>query len=114
MSNEQTYSVIYTDEAVASLSLIQGDKVFSAILNAIRLLETSPHLGHIYDPDYPASNPPFECRVMHCERHAIYHVVHDDDGKVIVFAIEDNRRNPMALFRDVNYAFIELDSEEQE
>ena len=55
--------------------------------------------GSIYDPAYEAARPPVECRVVYAGHYGIYYSIGQDlDSPVVVFSIEDQRRDPSTRF----------------
>ena len=61
-------------------------------------------------PACNAAQPPFACRVLCCEHYGIYYRVDETDRAVTVFAIEDQRRNPLTRFESYEYAVEALPS----
>lgn len=108
MADAVTWDVIVTDEAFYALAALSSNRLFEHVQHDLTLLETTPRLGRIYDPAYEAALPPFECRVMFCEHLGIYYRAHEEEQRVVVFAIEDQRRNPTERFE---YHAIGLNSE---
>lgn len=96
----ERFDVRLTDEAFYALATLSSDRVFARMGNDLELLGLFPHLGREYDPVYDAARPPFACRVFHCENFGIYYRVDDEERRVVVFAIVDQRRNPVERFSD--------------
>lgn len=111
MSDEQTrhYTVILTDEAFSSYVALPTARLFAHVDKDLGLLETLPYLGQAYDPAYDAARPPFECRVLYCEHYGIYYRVNEEARTVTIFAIEDQRRNPLGRFASYEYSIMRLD-----
>lgn len=98
-SEEQMpYNVTLTDEAFYAYASIPSEKVFQHVDSDLGLLETTPYLGRSYDPVYDVARPPFPCRILYCEYYGIYYRIDESKRAVIVFAIEDQRRNPENRF----------------
>ena len=102
------YDVVITDEAFFALCEIQSDRVFEHVSNDLDLLRHSPFLGMLYDPAYEAKRPPFECRVLYCEHYGVYYRVDVKSHTLTLFAIVDQRRNPMARFEELEYSIENL------
>ena len=95
------YSAYYTDEAIQSIiESVSSDRVLTHIEHLRELLQTTPELGRVYDPEYPASRPPFECRVIAVpdSPFSLYYVVDEDAQEVIIFHIENQRMDPTERF----------------
>lgn len=120
MSNEASdcgsdnirYQVILTDEAFYAFSTLPSERLFCHIDNDLGLLETTPELGREYDPVYDAVRPPFPCRVLYCEQYGIYYKLDDESKTVLVFAIEDQRRNPARRFDTFEYGIVGIEPAE--
>ncbi len=108
-SEEGTFEIEVTDEAFLSYASIPSERVFSHVEADIGLLGTTPFLGREYDPVYEAARPDFPCRVLYCEYYGIYYRVDEAIRRVIVFAIEDQRRNPANRFTSYDYATASFD-----
>ena len=92
------YEVELTDEAFYAYATLSPERLFRHVDNELDLLRHFPELGEAYDPAYPASRPPFPCRVLYCEHLGIYYRIDEGSRKVIVIALEDQRRNPLNRF----------------
>lgn len=103
------YQVILTDEAFYALTALPSDRLFQHVSHDLELLETTPELGRVYDPVYEAVTPPFACRVLFCENYGIYYRLNSETRTLTVFAIEDQRRNPLGRFAAYEYAVTSLD-----
>lgn len=53
--------------------------------------------------------PAFNFRILCCEHFGIYYRIDDESHKVTVFALEDQRRNPLDRFTSYEYAVTSLD-----
>lgn len=106
------FEVVLTDEAFFTYASIPSDRTFDHLDADLKLLGTTPELGRIYDPAYKATRPPFPCRVFYCEKYGIYYRVDEDARTVLVFAIEDQRRNPENRFSTYEYAITRIDMDE--
>lgn len=106
----EAYGVSLTDEAFYTYASIPSERVFEHVGRKLELLGTTPELGRVYDPAYEAKRPPFACRVLYCEHYGIYYRVDDANRSVLVFAIEDQRRNPEARFSHYEYAIARIEA----
>lgn len=95
------YEVRLTDAAFFAYASLPTERLYEHVGSDLGLLETTPRLGREYDPVYEAKRPPFPCRVLFCEHYGIYYRVDDESRTVVVFAIEDQRRNPLNRFDGV-------------
>lgn len=107
---EHAFEVKLTDEAFYAYAALPTERVFAHVGNDLDLLSTSPELGQRYDPAYNAARPPFSCRVLYCEHYGIYYRIDEQERAVIVFAIEDQRRNPLTRFESYEYEVASLPS----
>lgn len=106
------FSVALTDEAFYALAALPTDRLFLHVEQNLELLKTSPYLGREYDPVYEATRPPFPCRVLLCEHYGIYYRVYESDLRITVFAIVDQRRNPMERFDRFDYGIVSIEGDE--
>lgn len=97
------FEVRLTDEAFYAYAALPTERVFAHVDNDLDPLAITPELGQVYDPAYDAAKPPFTCRVLYCEQYGIYYHVDETERAVIVFAIEDQRRNPLTRFESYEY-----------
>ncbi len=98
-SEEQPpYRVILAPTAAAALPTITAKSHRAKVRKMLRVLDTVPEIGRVYDPDYPAARPPFEMRVAYAGRYGIYYTVVEADHEVRVLFIEDQRRDPLNRF----------------
>lgn len=95
IDDQPLYSVFLTKQAKASLPSITAKSHRAKVRKMLQMLDTVPEIGRVYDPDYPATLPPFEVRITHAGRFGIYYAVNEDERNVYVIAIEDQRRNPL-------------------
>lgn len=93
-----------TDEALCAHAALPAQRIFDHLDNDLDPPATSPELSQAYDPACNAAQPPFACRVLYCEHYGIYYHVDETDRAVTVFAIEDQRRNPLTRFESYEYA----------
>ncbi len=107
------FAVELTDEAFFSYVSIASERLFEHVDTDIGLLETNPYLGRVYDPVYDAARPDFPCRVLYCEHYGIYYRVDDKLHRIVVFAIEDQRRNPKSRFSHYGYEILPLDPRDE-
>lgn len=108
----EIFEVVLTDEAFYAYASIPSDRAFDHLDADLKLLETTPELGRVYNPAYKATRLPFPCRVFYCEQYGIYYRVDKDERTVLVFAIEDQRRNPENRFSAYEYAVTRIDVDE--
>ncbi len=108
------FTVELTDEAFFSYVSIASERLFEHVDTDIGLLETNPYLGRIYDPVYDAARPDFTCRVFYCEHYGIYYRVDEKLHRIIVFAIEDQRRDPKNRFSRFDYEVSPLDLQDED
>lgn len=95
------YSVHYTQEAREFiLTNVRSKKVHERIKKFRDMLKELPELGRAYDPEYPASRPPFECRVLAVpdSPFALYYVVDEEHEEIIIFHVENQRMDPEERF----------------
>ena len=92
------YAVQLTDEAVYALSDITNESLVERIGFLLGNLSRFPRYGSVYDPVYKSAMPSVKCRVFYCGPYGVYYHVDDKELAVIVFAIEDERRDPMGRF----------------
>lgn len=104
------FEVELTDEAFYAYVSLPTERLFDHVDHDLELLATTPELGQHYDPAYEAMRPAFDCRVLYCEYFGIYYHIDDASRKVIVFALEDQRRNPLDRFASYEYAITSLDA----
>ena len=101
---EARYSVEFADEALITLRSLNANarRVAERIAHTIGLLRTTPFIGRVYDPDYEASIPPFECRrfVVSKTTVELYYTVDEKARLVQIALIRDSRMNPMTRFAD--------------
>ena len=96
-----TYTVTLTREAEFQYRHIPSKVDFGKVDKMLLLLDTLPEIGRVYDPDYEAMRLPFEVRIAHAGRYDAYYVVDEGEQTVIVFAIENQRKNPLNRFYGV-------------
>lgn len=102
--NEQEqppYRVVLTENAKLAKGYVHSRNDIEKIKKILRILDTLPEIGRVYDPDYEVMRLPFEVRVAHAGRYGVYYVVDEGEQTVIVFAIEDQRKNPLNRFYGV-------------
>ena len=92
------YAVELTHEAMRASQFVKAKSDIAKIRKMLRILDTVPEIGRVYDPDYGAATPPFQARVTYAGRYGIYYTVDEDAKVVTVFAIEDQRANPLNHF----------------
>lgn len=92
------YTVSMGPLAEAAASFVTAKKDIARVKKMLLLLDTVPYIGQVYDPDYPASRPPFQMRMVFAGRYGIYSVVDEAEKRVDVLFIEDQRRDPLNRF----------------
>lgn len=107
---DHAFGVKLTDEALYAHAALPAQRIFDHLDNDLDLPATSPELSQAYDPACNAAQPPFACRVLYCEHYGICYRVDETDRAVTVFAIEDQRRNPLTRFESYEYAVEALPS----
>lgn len=107
----QPFVVSLTDDSFYSLTALPSKMLYEHAVKDLKLLETTPFLGRVYDPVYNASRPPFQCRVLYCAHYGIYYTVDSQEHTVLVFALEDQRRNPETRFSSMEHYVVSLDEE---
>lgn len=55
---------------------------------------------------------PSPCLVLSCERYGIYYRVQESDLRITVFAIVDQRRNPIERFDQFDYGIVSVEGDE--
>ena len=95
------YTVTMGPLAETASSFVTSKKDIARIKKMLLLLDTVPYIGQVYDPDYPASRPPFSMRMVFAGRYGIYYVVDEAEKQVYVLFIEDQRRDPLNRFFDL-------------
>ena len=95
------YTVTMGPLAEAASSFVTAKRDIARIKKMLLLLDTVPYIGQVYDPDYPASRPPFSMRMVFAGRYGIYYVVDETEKQVNVLFIEDQRRDPLNRFFDL-------------
>lgn len=77
---------------------VEPDRMYERIGDLIDFLVEHPYYGQAYDPYYESARPPVPCRVFYCGHYGVYYHVDDSLGMIYVFAIEDQRRDPLRRF----------------
>ena len=85
-------------EAQYQLVRIPSNADYNEVKRMLRALGIIADAGSVYDPAYEAAKPPVECRVVYAGHYGIYYTSEDPGSPVVVFAIEDQRRNPKTRF----------------
>lgn len=92
-------SVVITDEAQLQLINIPSDKDYVDVRKMLGVLGIVYSAGSVYDPAYEAAKPPMECRVVYAGHYGIYYSGEPDPNlPIVVFSIEDQRRDPNRRF----------------
>ncbi len=95
------YRVTLTENAKRASTYVKARSDIDKVKKILRILDTLLEIGRVYDPDYEAMRLPFEVRVAYAGRYGVYYTVDEEEHQVIVFAIEDQRRNPLNRFYGV-------------
>ena len=96
-----TYQVFLTENAKQARNYIHSKTAIEKIKKILRILDTLPEIGRVYDPDYEAMRLPFEVRAAYAGRYGVHYTVDESEQTVIVFAIKDQRKNPLNRFYGV-------------
>ena len=97
-SEQPPYRVVLSPCAHQARFTIAAKSDRQKVKKMLQLLDTVPEIGRVYDPDYPAAQPPFEMRVTFAGRYGIYYTVEEAEKTVRVLFIEDQRRDPLNRF----------------
>lgn len=90
--------VIVTREALFQLANIPSNADYDKVKKMMDVLGAIADAGSKYDPAYEAAKPPVECRVVYAGHYGIYYTSDPSPSPVVVFSIEDQRRNPEQRF----------------
>lgn len=79
---------------------VNSERVLAKLEQYRELLSQYPALGTVYDPDYPAAQPPITCRKLPIPEtpFTLYYAIDEDRRQVDVFYIEFKGADPMARF----------------
>lgn len=97
-TKKEGYAVQLTDEAVYALAEIPSEAMATRISALLSHLSRFPRYGVAFDPAYESARPPVPCLMCYCGTFGIYYHVDDEERVVTIFAIEDERRDPMSRF----------------
>jgi hypothetical protein len=105
MEVDRPYLVILSDSAEVFLAEIDSRRVFERVQGILLILEESPYTFPQYDPDYDADYPPISCRWCPVPDTfiGIYYGIDDEARVVEVYAILDQRSDPLMRFRGVEF-----------
>ena len=99
MPNSYEYEVLLTPEAESVYISITGKKASQELDAMLDALSTAPRIGRVYDPLYEAARPDIEnLLVAYAAHFGIYYIVNEEDRRVLVLSIEDQRRDPLTRF----------------
>lgn len=99
VAEPRAYEVLLVPEAEAAYLAIASKADLAKVDSMLDVLDTVPGIGRAYDPLYEAARPNIDgLLVVHAGHLGIYYVVDENARKVVVLAIEDQRRNPLARF----------------
>ncbi len=93
-----SYRVELTQEALLAYTHIRSKKLARRVDEVFDLLQQFPWIGKEYEPLYPVNQVPFDLRVISADRYGIFYVVDESSETVIIYFIEDWRRNPKDRF----------------
>lgn len=81
------------------------DATYNRVEHMIDLLESFPHIGHLYRPLYEAKLPPIDCMQAFVDRTycALYYVIDEDRLELKFFYLGDTRQNPVTMFQDLDF-----------
>ena len=99
MSGEGRYRSLYSASFAEGLDAL-GGRDYAAVTAAVDLLESTPRLGHDYEPAHGAPEPARPCRVLHVPRcaKALYYEVDDASRELRFVAVLDDRADPRSAF----------------
>lgn len=95
---EHSYEVKLTHGARQAYRDICSNADLGRVNKLLDILDTAPYIGHVYDPIYDAARLPFDLLVVYAGHFGIYYVVEEEAKQVLVFFIEDQRRDPLGRF----------------
>ena len=99
MDAARPYEVLLTPEAEEAYLAVRSKADLTRLDSMLDVLDTVPDIGRAYDPLYEAARPSIEgLRVVYAGHFGIYYVIDEDAGRVVVVAIEDQRRDPLTRF----------------
>lgn len=94
-------TVVLSNNALIVYLSVSSKRDIEAIDHRLELLQVFPYLGQPYRPLYDAAQPAFPVYVTYAGSHyGIYYEVSEDERRVTVDFIEDQRRNPAERFSD--------------
>ena len=99
VSDVGSHDVLLTPEAEASYLKISAKADLKEVDSILDALGIAPGIGRTYDPLYEAAKPNIDgLLVAYAGHYGIYYVADEREARVMVLAIEDQRRNPMERF----------------
>ena len=99
MPNAHSYEVLLTPEAEQAYINVSSKVDLKQLDAMLDVLDTVPGIGRLYDPIYPAARPDIDnLQVVFAGHYGVYYVVDEQNKRVMVLAIEDQRRDPLARF----------------
>lgn len=107
---EAPWSVSYTRHAIEFLkTVITSERVLRKIFKYRALLQETPDLGRMYDPEYPAARPPFPCRYIPIPDtpFTLYYLKDDEKREIVIFSIDFQRTDPNARFSSFDWECID-------
>lgn len=93
-------AVILSNAAADALLAIPTRVEAGAVARRLRVLQSFPEIGAVYDPEYPATRPDHEVLVTYASHYGIYYLYDRElrGGTVFVEWIQDERRDPRRRF----------------
>lgn len=94
------YKVVLSPTAADALRAIGSKSDLRAVGHMLQLLDTVPYIGRTYDPLYEAARPATPVTVVYAGHYGIYYDIDEQDMRVEVAFIEDQRRDPLGRFHE--------------
>ncbi len=98
MSVDKPYLVVLSLDARDTYLGIEPDAEAAIVDALLASLKTFPRMGRVFEPPFASRRPAGEVRVIFGGYHGIYYQINDDERRVEVLFIEDQRRDPMSMF----------------
>ena len=106
------HPVLITDEAINQLLSIPSARDYESVRKTLSLLGIIGEAGRDYEPVYSAARPPIPCKVLYAGNYGIYYSCSvNKDESIVVFTIEDQRRDPKKRFISISEGFGNGESE---
>ena len=102
-SSDRRYSVLLTDTAIAARAAITSKADRREVDAVLKILDTVPYIGHVYDPLFEAARPNIDGLLeLFAGHYGIYYVINEQRAEVWVLALEDSRSDPQSKFSDLS------------